>query len=191
MRDGDINMRLEIRLALSKDARAIADLMVEVRDGLANPEYYVISDLERVQWKLTENSYAYLAYDGEKLVAFHIFMMPGLDPEENLGYEIDLSEDELRRVACLDSVAVLPGYRGRGLQRHLMKLGEQEALKRGLDIFMATVDPRNTPSLKNFLDAGYGIAAMREHMYEQGLPRAILLKRSDCKEGCEQKATRR
>lgn len=160
------------------DAEAIHDLMARAQGASPCKDFYVVSSLERIKWKLEENSFAYLALDGDKIVGFYLFMDPGLDSKENLGYEFKLSDDELKRVLCMDSVAVDPEYRGHGLQRRLAELGEKEGAKNGHDIYLATVDPRNTASLKNFLFKGYGIVAIRERYY-QGLPRAIVMKRAD------------
>ena len=164
--------------AQASDAEAIHNLMVRALDAIPCKDFYVVSSLERIKWKLEENSFAYLALDGNKIVGFYLFMVSGLDPKENLGYEIGLPNDELERVLCMDSVAVDQEYRGHGLQRRLARFGEEEGARNGHDIYLATVDPRNTASLKNFLFEGYGIVAIRESYY-QGLPRAIVMKRAD------------
>lgn len=170
---------LDIELASSSEAAEITALAERVQAELPNKDYYVISDEARTEWKLEENSFAYVAKDGADIVAFFIFMMPGFDREENLGYDIGLSDSDLARVLCMDSVAVDSRYRGLGLQMELLKLGEAEGLRRGYDVFMATVDPRNTPSLRNFLNSGYDIVRVKESYYAPDVPRALLLKCKD------------
>lgn len=172
---------LSFVLADVSDAPQIAQLMLTAQGDCPCKDFYVASSLERVEWKLRTNSFAYLAKDGDRVAAFYIVEMPGHDCEENLGCELPLSDDELRRVACMDSVAVDSGYRGRGLQRRLASLCEAEALRRGYDIFLATVDPRNTPSLRNFIADGYDVTLVREGFYVEGVPRALLMKRADGK----------
>lgn len=170
---------LKFRVATPDDAEAMADLSQQVQDLLPCKDFFVISSLERIRWKLQNNSFAYLAHDGDKLAGFYLFEMPGLDPSENPGYDIGLSEDDLGRVLCMGSVAVAPEYRGLGLQRHMARMGEAEGLSRGYTIFMATADPRNTPSVRNFILEGFDIVCVKESYYEPNVPRAIFLKRAD------------
>ncbi|WP_158095336.1 GNAT family N-acetyltransferase [Collinsella sp. An2] len=172
---------IHIEKASLKDAETIAELMFIAQEAASCKDFYVVSGLSRVEWKLQNNSFAYLAKDGEKVVGFYIFEMPGLDSNENLGYDIGLGEDELKRVLCMDSVAVLPEYRGLGLQRKMADLGEREGMRRGYDIFVATADPRNTPSVRNFIFGGYDIVLVKESYYSEGVPRALFLKRADGK----------
>ena len=173
--------KLSVRRARDADVQNIFDLMVKAQKLAKCSDFYVISDIPRIRRKLEGDSVAYVAYDGDRLAAFYICIVPGLDETENIGYDVGLSEDELKRVLCMDSVAVDPEYRGRGLQRRLAKLGEEEGLKRGLNIFIATVDPRNTHSLINFLLDGYEIVLVKEGYYTPGVPRAVVMKRLDGK----------
>lgn len=168
---------LTIETATVSCAAEITALAKRVQDNMPNKDFYVVSNEARTEWKLRENSFAYIAKDKESIVGFFIFMMPGLDKEENLGYNIGLSDSDLARVLCMDSVAVDPAYRGLGLQRKFLELGEDEGHRRGYDIFMATVDPRNTASLKNFLDSDYNIVCIKDSYYAAGIPRALLLKK--------------
>lgn len=175
----ELNDGIEFELASPEDAGEIYALMELAQRVASCPDFYVISSLERVEWKLRENSFAYLARSCGELVGFYIFEMPGLDKEENLGYEIGLEEDELTRVLCMGSVAVNPAFRRRGLQRRLATLGEAEGLRRGFDIFLATADPRNTPSVRNFILGGYDIVMVKESFYSPNVPRAVFMKRAD------------
>lgn len=172
---------IRIEKASVEDVEAIADLMRVAQDSIANKDFYVISSPDRVRWKLETNSFAFLAKDRDRIVGFYLFETPGLDDNENLGYDINLSNEELMRVQCMDSVAVLPEYRGLGLQRKMAKMGEEEGIRRGYDIFMATADPRNTPSVRNFILSGYDIVRIKESYYSEGVPRVLFLKRADGK----------
>lgn len=170
---------ISFMLASEFDAPEIMRLMRIAQESCPCKDFYVVSSLKRVEWKLRTNSFAYLAKAADRVVGFYLVMMPGLDLEENLGCELDFSEAELSRVACMDSVAVDPDYRGLGLQRSLAALCEAEAFDRDHDIYLATVDPRNTPSLRNFIMDGYDIVLVRESFYVEGVPRALMMKRAD------------
>lgn len=169
------------KFATPEDADAIADLSKQVQTLLPCPDFFVRSTRDRIHWKLENNSFALLAYDRDVLAGFYLFEMPGFDPKENLGYDINLDTSELGQVLCMGSVAVSPAYRGHGLQRRMAKLGEAEGLRRGYTIYMATADPRNTPSVRNFLLGGYDIVCVKEGYYEPGVPRAVFMKRADGK----------
>lgn len=143
------------------------------------PDFFVISSAKRIRWKLENDAFAILACDGDDVVAFHVFETPSLESDENLGRDVGLDDSELGCVLHMDSVAVLPPYRGNNLQRRMMRMGEEEGMRRGRTIFLATVDPRNTPSLKSFLSNGYDIALVRESYYAPFIPRAVVMKRSD------------
>lgn len=172
---------ITFRLATENDAEAIASLSEQVQSLLPCRDFYVISTPERIREKLRINSFAYLAYAGGSLAGFYLFEKPGLNREDNPGYKIGLSKPELMKVLCMDSVAVSPAYRGLGLQRRMAKMGETEGLNRGLSIFMGTADPRNTPSVRNFILDGYDIVHVEENYFGQGIPRAVFMKRADGK----------
>lgn len=167
------------RIATPDDAGEIASLSARVQNLLECKDFFVISSLERTRWKLQNNSFAFLAYDANVLAGFYLFETPGLDPNENPGYDIGLDEAELKKVLCMGSVAVAPAYRGLGLQRHMGKMGEAEGLRRGYSIFMGTADPRNTPSVRNFILGGFDIVCVKENYYGSGVPRAVFMKRAD------------
>ena len=102
-----------------------------------------------------------------------MLVFPGLS-EENLGRDINLSETDLLKVAHMDSVAVLPQYRGHGLQNKLMQAAEAEARQRGYRYLMCTVHPDNHYSKNNVLKQGYHVIATKEKY--GGYTRNILLK---------------
>lgn len=170
---------LAVRDATKVDAERIYHFAKSVRDSMSHKDFFFISSAKRTEWKLSTNSYAYLVEDGGKIVGYAMFMAPGLDKDENLGYWIDLSDEEKQKVMCFDSVAVDSEYRGRGILSRLLALGEAEARRRELSIFLATVDPRNSYCLRNMLNAGYVVVRYVEGMYHPGVPRVIVMKRLD------------
>lgn len=170
---------ITFRPASTSDADSIAVLSERVQAALPCPDFFVISGAERIRWKLENDAFAILACDGDDVVAFHIFEVPSPKSDENLGRDVGLDESELGHVLHMDSVAVLPQYRGLGLQRQMMRMGEDEGMRFGRTVFLATVDPRNTPSVRSFLGDGYDIVLVREGYYVPGVPRAVVMKRSD------------
>lgn len=177
----NVSESFTFRLATPDDADVIASLSQQVQELLPCRDFFVISSQKRIRWKLEHNSFAFLAYSGDDFAGFYLFEMPGLDRKENPGYDINLDESELRKVLCMGSVAVAPEYRGFGLQRRMARMGEAEGIRRGYTIFMGTADPRNTPSVRNFILGGFDIVCVKESYYEPGVPRAVFLKRADGK----------
>ena len=95
----------------------------------------------------------------EGLVAFSLICIP--PREHNLGSEVGLGVDELCKAAHLQVVAVHPAYRGNSLQRrmterHLLVLREM-----GYEHVCSTVSPQNPFSLRNFLQQGFVIKALK------------------------------
>lgn len=170
---------IAFRPAAPSDADSIAALSERVQASLPCHDFFVISSAERIRWKLENDAFAVLACDGDEIVGFHVFETPSPDSDDNLGCDVGFDEQELGQVLHMDSVAVLPRYRGLGLQHQMMRMGEEEGMRRGRTVFLATVDPRNTPSIRSFLGEGYDIVLVRESYYAPGVPRAVVMKRAD------------
>ena len=95
----------------------------------------------------TNHGLGYKAIEMGTNTAAGIFIVtfPGMK-EENLGRDIELAGVELEKVAHMESVAILPAYRGNGLQYALMQRGEADLRKMGYRYLMCTVHPDNTYS---------------------------------------------
>lgn len=147
-------------VANSRDGAGWTDAdCAEVRD------FFLISDLARVRRKLASpDGFGYVAEaagedDSHVVVAYHLAEVLRADDPGNLGRLAGVPESELGSVAEMDSLAVLPAWRGLGLQRRLAGLCEEEAARRGCFHLVATVHPRNVYSLGNFLATGYRMEA--------------------------------
>lgn len=85
-----------------------------------------------------------------------------------------LSGEALHQVAHMDSVAILPEYRGMGLQYRMMQVAEKELKDAGYRYLMCTVHPKNRYSRENILRQSYRVVATKEKY--GGYLRDILLK---------------
>lgn len=166
-------MSIEFYEAEDKDIDAIVEMMETARQQAENPDWYVIDGRDFVERHLKEEGFILKAVEGEELLAFLIVRFPG-GAEDNLGVYLNLSEEEGRRVAHMESVAVCEKARGKGLQKRLMEEGEKRLGGMGYRYLMATVHPGNTYSHNNFLKLGYEDAAVVEKY--DGLPRIVLKK---------------
>ena len=93
------------------------------------------------------------AYDGSRYSDMRRVTMALV--KEHMGIDLSDMEDESEAGEYyLDSLAVLPECRGRGLGRMLLKHQIAEGLRRGLNVTLA-VDPVNTNAQRLYRDLGF------------------------------------
>ena len=178
-------MEFEIVRAVPEDVPRLAYIMESVAAGMNNPEWFIQDDLAYItehvgHVPLQEEDQGFILkvvtkINGQDEIAgFFMVAFPGLS-EKNLGLHIHLEETDLLRVAHMDSVVILPEFRGHGLQYKLIgKAEEIIATESGYSILMATVHPDNKYSLGNVQAQGYEIVA--EALKYGGYRRYILKK---------------
>lgn len=184
----------QISFATAEDVLCIMALMNVAVSAATPKDWYVTDDEDFVRRHIDGEGYT-LKYiiDGE-LAAFLIVRHPG-EAEDNLGRELlnisaesvhmcateNLSvttkatmQEFLHRVAHMESAAVHPNYRGKGLQGKLLQRAEEIEASRGTRFLMATVHPDNVYSLRNLEIAGYKCILETEKY--GGLRRKVLCK---------------
>ena len=178
-------MEFEIKRALPKDADRLIAIMEEVTSGLSNPSWFIDDDGDYIREHVGHipvaaedcgfTLKAVCNQNGqEEIAGFFMVDFPGIG-ERNLGHHMALKEEQLLKVAHMDSVVILPQYRGYKLQYRLMEAAEELLCKETeYTIWMATVHPDNKYSLGNVQAHGYEIVA--EAMKYGGYPRYVLKK---------------
>ncbi|MCI9361138.1 MAG: GNAT family N-acetyltransferase [Hungatella sp.] len=170
-------MDFVIEKAVCADYQLFADIIQSVWDSMEQKDWFMADNADYTYHMLsTGQGTGYKAiHTGTKQVA-GVFMttIPGLD-ESNLGYDIGFSKSELLETAHMDSVAVLPQYRGQGLQFCLMQEGEKDLKERGFHYLLCTIHPQNRYSRNNALKQGY-VFVLQKRKYN-GIVRDILMKR--------------
>ena len=130
-----------------------------VKDLLAQDDWFFLDPDEEVREMMEQDRVGiWLAEDEERIAAVFCIVYPGLEAF-NIGYDLGFSEEELMRVVHMDTAAVHPDYRGRGLQSRMMHHVEQELRGR---ILLCTIHPDNCYSLNNVLKLGYTIEKKTE-----------------------------
>lgn len=150
-------MTFEIVKAEEKDYELFASIIQEVYEAMEQKEWFAADNAEYTYEMLKySNGVGYKAIHQPSGAVAGILLttFPG-DSEENLGRDIGLPESELMLVAHMDSVAILPEYRGAGLQKRLMQHAEQELTEQGYRYFMCTVHPENRYSRQNIIKQGF------------------------------------
>ena len=78
----------------------------------------------------------------EKLAVYSIIRYPGMG-KDNLGRDLNLAEEDLKKLAHLQAIAVHPHFRGYGLQRKLAAAHLKVLERTGYEHICCTVSPKN------------------------------------------------
>lgn len=165
------------RLATLCDIREISELMNEAYERLENKSIYVCDDTEHIKNCLSDKGFGVVAYtESGKIVGSFLMYYPG-DSEDNLGRDIGLTEDELRKTVHMESAVVHPDYRGRGLQYRMLVYAEEMIDKSKYRYFLSTVSPENPASFRSLERNGYRHILTKEKY--NGLIRRIYMKEAE------------
>ncbi len=105
----------QVEKADEGDYQVFAHIIQTAWAAMDQKEWFVADNADYIyQMLATGKGIGYKAVDPAADVVAGVFVavIPGLD-ENNMGYDVGLPAEELSLVAHMDSVAVLPKYRGR------------------------------------------------------------------------------
>ena len=149
------NGEIKLRRAEISDAREMHRVMEAARDSLEDKTVYFCDELDYVEAHIADRGFGIVACSADNEIAgCMLIRFPGSD-SDNLGLDIGLDNSELNRVAHIESVAVLPEYRGLGLQRRMLEFTEVIIDRDRYDILLATVSPDNPSSFISMERSGY------------------------------------
>ena len=152
-------MNIQIRKIAMEELNKYLEFSHIVKDMMAEDDWFFLDPDEEVREMMARDAVGiWLAEDGDRIAAAFCIVYPGVE-EFNIGYDLEFSEEELKRVVHMDTAAVHPDYRGRGLQNRMMAHAEQEL---GGRILLCTIHPDNCYSLNNVLKLGYTIEKKTE-----------------------------
>lgn len=161
---------IEIKCVQESDIPEIMDLMELAKNLTKNPDWYSTDDENFVRRHIDEEGFILKAVEGECLAGFLIARYPK-EVEDNLGNYWNLTDNQMQKVAHMESAAVHPDFRGRGIQKMLMAHAEAILVQEGYRYLMGTAHPDNVYSVNNFLKLGYEILTRTEKY--GGLPRYV------------------
>lgn len=170
---GSMSKRLSIERAGYGDVPAIRKIMVDSYRLVRDSGWYVIDDTSFLERHIEEEGITLKAVTEDTLAGFLVIRYPG-NSEDNLGSYIKLTQEQGMAVAHMESAAVVPHFRGRGIQKQLMDSGEKLLAGTAYTYLMGTAHPDNIYSVNNFLKLGYDIVAEEEKY--GGLPRYVFCK---------------
>ena len=167
---------LNIRIGEHSDVQRIREIMEIVHDFLEDKAWYYI-DGTTVTWlhnHIDEEGFTLVVENDDfEVVAFLVVRYPRSAPD-NLGEYISDIFTETDAVAHMETVAVLPEYRGHQLQVKLLEQAEL-MLDGGIKYSMCTVHPQNFASLGSFTKCKYKIIHDVDNKYKD-LPRCVMMK---------------
>ena len=152
-------MDIQIRKISMAELDKYLEFSHVVKDMMAEDDWFFLDPDEEVREMMAREAVGiWLAENGDRIAAVFCVVYPGLE-DFNIGYDLEFSEEELKRVVHMDTAAVHPDYRGRGLQNRMMRHAEQELQGK---ILLCTIHPDNRYSLNNVLKLGYTIEKKTE-----------------------------
>ncbi|MGM0379457.1 MAG: hypothetical protein ACQEQE_06890 [Bacillota bacterium] len=124
------------------------DIQKYIAKKLNKPEAYILLKEKELIEMLGDKGIIVGVFVNKKLYGSCGVYFPGFN-EDNLGLDIDLPREELKKVIHLESSNVHPMYRGNSLQYKMAFLLVNRAKEiNGMRYLLNTVHPKNYPSLK-------------------------------------------
>lgn len=165
-----------IRPGMHADVPTIREIMEISLNSLKCKDWYYI-DGTTEEWlhkHVSDEGFILMAEDRVgKEVGFLVVRYP-YSASDNLGEYLGDAELNMNTIAHMESVAVLPEFRGNGLQCTLVTHAEG-MLHKNIKHMMCTVHRDNGPSLNSFLRCGYKAIANLPAKYGN-LPRYVMHK---------------
>ncbi len=164
-----------LRTAKKEDADEIYQVMQEVYERLDDKTLFVTSDPDYIQAHLEAEGFMVVVCDPQGKMVGNFMVRYPMDAEDNLGRDLGLPEEELYKVAHMESAVVLPEYRGHHLQIQMLQYAEHMIDQEKFQYLMATVSPENPASYRSLEANGYRLMMTKEKY--GGLPRRIYCKK--------------
>ena len=145
---------IRIKQCSLADLDALLNLQKRCFAALKNKDWLRNNSEENFRVCLQTPNFALGLFSEEQLIAIAILQICGLD-SENLGYQLELSDEQLEKTGNMKLVLIDPAYRKRGWQYRLMQACEEYARQYGLNRLAVTVHPDNSVSVHNIEKSGY------------------------------------
>lgn len=174
-----MKQNIRIESAGLPDIPQIMQIIEEACQQIENPDWYSVDDQAFMEAHIERNGFILKAVaSGEEsmdeIAGFLVVRFPG-NAADNLGKYLALPEEEMERVAHMESAAVRSAYRGLGLQNQLMQYAEKMLEGTPYIHLLGTAHPDNCYSVRNFERLGYAVIA--EDRKYGGLLRHVFYKK--------------
>lgn len=168
--------QFQILKAVPEEAELLAGILKTAYNELEDPAWFVADDANALLgWMNPDCGLVWKAVECESGACAGVLAVcfPGAS-KENLGNDAGLSKEQRMKTAHIESAAILPSFRGYGLQYRMMQMAEEEVRKKGYQYLCCTVHPENKFSRDNMQKAGF-LPVIRKEKYG-GLLRDIMVK---------------
>ena len=156
-----VQEKYTMRLAEIRELDAVVELQQYVYEQLSNKQVLYMDSYEEMYEDLENGAKVIGIYnENNRLIAYRYIGFPN-DTSKNLGYDINLPQNELNKVVHLETTVVHPDYRGNGLQSLTLKHAAELVKTLGYKHLVCTVSPQNLFSLYNVMQNGLKIKALK------------------------------
>lgn len=166
-----------MRLLIADEIESAMKLQEYVYDNLINKDILFCDEYDDVVRDVLDKGKIIGVFNSfGDLVAYRYISIPG-ETDKNLGRDLGIMEDELFKVAHLETTVVHPEYRGNGLQSLTLEKTLPIIGNMGFKHLLCTVSPQNIYSLYNILKNGLAIKSLKKKYgttVENGVWRFIL-----------------
>lgn len=142
-----------IRECLLDELPLIQKIEQDVYNTCTNKELFSLLTDSEFYLRIKPPNFILGCFENQHLIGYIIYKVP--DEEELIEFDIISCGHSQNDTVILDGLAVLPLFRGKGLQRKMMEYFEAKVKENGRSHIVATVHPENSFCLNNFIDAGY------------------------------------
>lgn len=162
----------QVRKADYNDVPTIMNIINVAVENLPQKNWFYANDENFVKEHIENKGFSLVATAGEEITGFILVRFPKGD-EDNLGNHVKEKID-LNKVVHMESTAVLPKFRNKGIQKLLLEKAEEKLKDTEYCYYMGTIDPDNEYSLRTMLGRNYNIIDTVEKY--GGLTRNIMYK---------------
>ncbi len=151
-----------MRLISTGELKDVMELQKYVYDQLPNKQVLYLDTYEEILEDMEQGAKVVGVFNEAKdIIAYRHIGFPGM-ASKNLGNDIDLPEQELPKVAHLETTVVHPQYRGNSLQSLTLQQVVPMIKDFGYNHLFCTVSPQNIYSLYNIMKNGLRVRALKK-----------------------------
>lgn len=168
--DSKMEEAFEMRFVNKHELDLVLELQALIYDGITRKEIFVRDTYEELINALDHNGRIFGVFNERNhLISYRFISFPGVS-SSNMGRDIGLSKESLDKVVHLETTVVHPDYRGNKLQSITLKEALRYIDKKNHHHLICTVSPYNPHSLKNIMEAGLQIKALKQKYGSHGDP---------------------
>lgn len=141
------------------DTKTVLTFRQQIFAGLSDPDFVLPEDDEEAwaEAHLGQTGVTIGAFSNGAMVAYASLLLPSAEDPENLGLLCGVAREDLGQVAHMASCMVIPPFRGRQIQRHLIRVRLDEAKRAERSTVLALTSTHNFPSRRNLVAEDFRI----------------------------------